>query len=302
MIVDAHSHLMWYPDHLDKRYAEAALASKLVKLKRSGGEAYQGKLDLHAYDSLPEEHWKASEPAGKVVVFGLQARHSGIWIPNEIIAHYRDEHPEKIEGWASVDPTQDGYLDEFYHCIETLKLTGLKLGPIYQNIHPQDPRMHPLYAVCQKLGMPIMFHQGTTFPRQAPLKYASPLQIEDIAIQYPELKMIIAHLGHPFEDETVAVIRKQPNVFTDISAVHYRPWRYWDSMVKAVEYGVENKILLASDFPSGTITNVINGLKNINKVVDGTPLPRISDEVIDMIMHENWKSIFPQWASSNKEV
>ena len=79
--------------------------------------------------------------------------------------------------------------------------------------------------------MPIMWHQGTTFPSQAKLRWGSPLQLEDIAMEFPDLRMIIAHLGHPWEEDMVALIRKCPNVYTDISAVHYRPWRYWQAMV-----------------------------------------------------------------------
>lgn len=67
MIVDVHSHLMWYPDHYSNGYAKEALASKLVKLKTSGGAAYSAHLDLHAYDSTPEEHWRASAEADRVV-------------------------------------------------------------------------------------------------------------------------------------------------------------------------------------------------------------------------------------------
>ena len=72
-----------------------------------------------------------------------------------------------------------------------------------------------------------MWHQGTTFPSRARLKWGLPLQLEDVAMDFPDLKMIIAHLGHPWEEDMTALVRKCPNVYTDISAVHYRPWRYW---------------------------------------------------------------------------
>lgn len=137
-----------------------------------------------------------------------------------------------------------------------------------------------------------MWHQGATFPSQARLKWGLPLQLEDVAMEFPELRMIIAHLGHPWEVDTVVLIRKCPNVYTDISAVHYRPWRYWQAMVTAMEYGVEQKILLGSDFPSASITNVIAGLRSVNKVVAGTKLPTIPREVQDLIICENWKRFF----------
>jgi len=287
---------MWYPDHLSQQYAEEALASKLIKLKNSGGEAYSAKLDLHSYDAKPEDHWKASEAADKVIVFGLQAKASGIWVPNELIAGYARQHPGKIEGWASVDPNEPDCVAQLDYCVKTLGLKGLKLGPVYQHFDPQDRRHWPLFKKCQELGLPIMWHQGTTFPSRARLNWGRPLQLEDIAMDFPDLKMIIAHLDHPWEEDMVALIRKCPNVYTDISAVHYRPWRYWQAMVTAMEYGVMHKILLASDFPSASITNVINGLRNVNKPVEGTSLPHISKEIQDRIIYENWKEFFAQWA------
>ena len=296
MIVDCHSHLMWYPDHVGERYAQEALASKLIKLKYSGGEAHAAKLDLHSYDSTPEMHWEVSKAADKVVVFGLHARPVGVVVPNELIAEYARQHPDKIEGWASVNPAEPDCIEQLEYCVRDLGLKGLKLGPVYQHFDPQDRKHWPFFKKVQEFGLPIMWHQGTTFPSQAKLKWGLPLQLEDLAMDFPDLKMIIAHLGHPWEQDTVVLIRKCPNVYTDISAVHYRPWRYWQAMMTAMEYGVAHKILLGSDFPSGTITNVINGLRNVNKPVEGTGLPQIPREIQDRIIYENWKEFFPHWA------
>lgn len=295
MIVDIHSHVMWYPEHVSERYAQEALASKLVKLRMSGGQAYQGRLDLHSYDAHPEDHWTASEPADRVVVFGLQARAVGVWVPNELIADYARQHPEKLEGWASVDPNEPDCVEQLERCVRELGLRGLKLGPVYQHFDPQDRKHWPLFAKCDQLGIPIMWHQGTTFPSQARLRWGQPLQLEDVAMDFPSLRMIIAHLGHPWEEDTVALIRKCPNMYADISACHYRPWRYWQAMATAMEYGVTHKLLLGSDFPSGTITNVINGLRAVNKPVEGTHLPHISTEIQDQIIGENWKAFEPRW-------
>lgn len=295
MIVDCHSHLMWYPDHVSERYAEEALASKLVKLAMSGGGAYSARLDLHSYDARPEEHWAVSKDADRVVVFGLEARAVGVCVPNEVVADYVREHPEKLVGWASIDPTQGDCVARLNHAVEDLGLCGLKLGPAYQHFDPADRQFWPLYKRCDELNLPIMWHQGTTFPSLARLKWANPLQLEDIAMDFPQLRMIIAHLGHPWEDDTIALVRKAPNVYTDISAVHYRPWRYWQAMVTAMEYGVTHKILLGSDFPSATLANVIQGLRQVNAPVEGTPLPKIPAEIQEQIVHENWKSFFPEW-------
>jgi len=296
MIVDVHSHLMWYPDHISEPFAQEALASKLVKLERSGGAVYQGALDLHSYDATPELHWAASASADRVIVFGLQARATGLWVPNEVVAEYVAQHPDKLIGWASVDPNEPDCVEALEHAVGDLGLRGLKLGPAYQHFDPTDRRHWPLYEACRRLGIPIIWHQGTTFPSRARLRVSSPLALEDAAMDFPEVPMIIAHLGHPWEEDVVALIRKAPNVYADISACHYRPWRYWMAMATAHEYGVTHKLLLGSDFPSGTIDNVIDGLRRVNDPVEGTRLPRIPEDAIERIIEHNWKGIFPSWA------
>ncbi len=295
MIVDVHSHLIWYPDHVSEEWAQEALNSKLVKLKFSGGLAHAASLDLHSYDSKPEDHWKAAQQADKTVVFGLQAKAAGAWVPNELIAEYAAAHPDRIIGWASVDPNEPDCIAQLEYAVNTLKLTGLKLGPAYQHFDPTDPKHRPFFAAVQRLGIPIIWHQGTTFPSRAKLRWATPLLLEDIALEFPDIRMIVAHLGHPWEEDLIALIRKAPNMYADISAVHYRPWRYWQAMVTAMEYGVTHKLLLASDFPSATIDNVIAGLRNVNAIVEGTKFPTIPTEIQERIIHENWREAFPEW-------
>ncbi len=297
MIVDVHSHIMWYPDHISEETARDALASKLVKVEHSGGEVHAARLDLHSYDSRPQDHWEAAQQADKVVVFGMSARPTGISVPNELIAEYVASHPEKLIGWASVNPADDDAIDQLDHCVTDLGLSGLKVGPTYQHFDPTDRSHWPFFRRCSELGIPIMWHQGTTFPASARLRWALPLLLEDVAMAFPDLRMIIAHLGHPWEEDVIALIRKTPNMYADISAVHYRPWRYWQAMVTAMEYGVTHKLLLASDYPSGTLSNVINGLRGINDIVEGTKLPTIPTEIQDGIIYENWKQPFPEFQS-----
>ncbi|MFO1539558.1 MAG: amidohydrolase family protein [Chloroflexota bacterium] len=296
MIVDVHTHVMWYPDHIGERFAQEALASKLVKLRMSGGAAYSASLDLHSYDSTPAQHWAASTTADRVVVFGLQAKATGVWVPNEVIADYVRLHPEKLVGWASVDPGEPDAIDRLRHAVNDLGLRGLKVGPAYQHFDPTDRAHWPFFAEVERLGIPTIWHQGTTFPSQARLRISTPLLLEDLAMAFPGMRMIVAHLGHPWEEDLVALIRKAPNVWADNSACHYRPWRYWQAMATALEYGVTHKILLGSDFPSGTVDNVIDGLRRVNAPVEGTRLPHIPENVIEAIIHENWKGVFPEWA------
>ena len=139
-------------------------------------------------------------------------------------------------------------------------------------------------------------HQGTSFVRPGPLKYANPIQLEDIAVACPDLRIVIAHMGHPWEDECVVLIRKHPNLYTNISALHYRPLRHYQAFMSAIEYGVEHKLIFGSDFPSATAPQVIAGQHKVNDVVEGTNLPKIPDEMIHNIIYENWKRFLPEYA------
>jgi uncharacterized protein len=296
VIVDTHTHLMWYPDHISDEYANAALASKLVKLRQSAGKAHADHLDLHSYDSRPDDHWQVSQEVDRVVVFGLKAPRAGIDVPNEVVAEYAAAHRDRVVGWASVDPNDQDCVGQLEYAARELGLRGLKLGPVYQHFDPTDHRHFPLWAKAVELGIPTIWHQGTTFPRDAPLKWANPIQLEEIALAFPQLVMIVAHLGHPWETETVVTIRKQPNMYADVSAIHYRPWRMWQALVTAQEYGVEHKLLFGSDYPSARPSQVIEGLRTVNDLIAGTRLPRVTEETIDGILHRNHAAIFPEWA------
>lgn len=223
-------------------------------------------------------------PFERVVVFGLKARRTGYWVPDSYIADFVAQAPDKLVGFAGCDPTQPRYMQELEHAVEDLGLQGLKMGPIYAGFDPRDPQCNPIYAYCQTKGLPIVFHTGTTYNRDAPLEYTRPLLFDEVAIRYPELHMVLAHLGHPFYDECLAVIRKQPHVYADISALYYRPWQFYNMLILAQEYGVTHKLLFGTDYPFAFAQESIDGLRNINHITGNSGLPRITEETIEGIL------------------
>lgn len=271
MIVDCHSHIFEYPGHLSEELVRQANAI-----------ARGTPLDLH---TPSQKHWEAMRNVDRVIVFGLRALHSGFAVPNEYVAEYASQHSDKVIGFAGIDPVHDDCQETLDNAINKLKLKGVKLGPIYQNIHPTDKRMMEIYKFCEAWNLPIMIHQGTTFPRQAPLKYAPPILLEEVALQFPNLKMVIAHLGHPWIDETLVLIRKQPNVYADISALHYRPWQFYGALISAKEYGVLGKLLFGSDYPFTTPEATCDALRNFNRMVEGTNMPRLTEAEIENLIH-----------------
>jgi len=227
---------------------------------------------------------KEMEPFQRVIVFGLKAQRTGYWVPDDYIADFVAKAPDKLIGFASCDPTQPAYMGELEYAIKSLGLKGLKMGPIYAGFDPRDYHCDPVYEYCESKGIPVIFHTGTTFNRDAPLKFSRPWLFDEVAIKYPELRMVLAHLGHPFYDECLAVIRKHPNVYADISALYYRPWQFYNMLILAQEYKVTHKLLFGTDYPFAGSNESIEGLRNVNHIIGSSSLPRVSDEVLEGIL------------------
>jgi len=202
---------------------------------------------------------------------------------NENTADFVKASSNRI-GFMSVDPNRHDWIDEMEKSIH-LGLVGIKLGANYQRFDPLGREALRLYGRAEKLGLPILFHTGASPVREAPLLYAHPLVTDEVAMRFPDLKIIMAHIGHPWVRETVVVIRKHPNVYADVSAIYTRPWMTYEALVLATEWGVMDKLLFGSDFPVTTPAYAIERLLAVNDILDGTKLPRISLEHIENIIH-----------------
>lgn len=194
------------------------------------------------------------------------------------------DDPGKRIGFASVNPAHPGFLDELERARE-LGLVGLKLGANYQEFEPLGDSAMELYGYCEREGLPILFHQGASPIRHAPLRYTHPLVTDEIAIAFPELRIVMAHMGHPWARETVVTVRKHPHVYADVSSIYLRPWVCYESLLFAMEWGATGKLLLGSDFPIANTAEAIAGLRRVNDIVAGTAMPKIPDDVIESIIH-----------------
>jgi uncharacterized protein len=270
MIVDIHSHAWAYPRHFNEDFRRQASRA------RAGQE-----VDL----TVRLADYQASAPADTVtVVFGGKARLSGLWVDDQFVADYVAQDPAHLLGFLSLDPTQPGWQEELRYGHQHLGLRGIKLMPMYCGFRPDDPQYDPLWDYAQRHGLPVLLHTGTTFIAQAPLDCTLPRHLDPVAIRFPELRIVAAHLGHPYEGECVVLIRKHPHVYADLSALHYRPWQLYHSLMLAQEYGVWHKILLGSDYPFTTINATLAGLRTLNDQLTGTALPRLSLEQIERLI------------------
>lgn len=274
MIVDVHSHYFRYPDHFDDNFRDQA------KRARAGVE-----VDL----TVRYEEYRATCPddVTTTIVFGGKARLSGLWVEDQIVADYVALHPDRLIGFMALDPTQDGWQDEMRDGHQRLGLRGIKLMPMYAGFFPYDERLDPLWQYATKHQLPVLLHTGTTFVSQAPLEYTLPRHIDVVARRFPDVKIIMAHLGHPYEGECIAVIRKHDNVYADISALHYRPFQFYHSLMLVQEYGVWHKLLFGTDYPFTTVNATLQTLDQLSDMFAVSSAGRLNPEAIQKMIHRD---------------
>ena len=269
-IIDVHSHFWCYPDHFNDDFRQQS------RRARAGAE-----VDLTVRF---EDYQRTSVPDVRTIVFGGKARLSGLWVDDRSVRNYVDGHPDQLIGFLSLDPTQDGWERDLKTGHQELGLRGIKLMPMYAGFRPDENWLAPLWEYAQQHQLPVLLHTGTTFISQAPLECTLPRHLDPVAARYPELRIILAHLGHPYEGECVAVIRKHPHVYADLSALHYRPFQLYHSLMLVQEYGVWNKVLFGTDYPFTTVQASMDGLRGLNAMLTGTALPRLNEEAIERLI------------------
>jgi predicted TIM-barrel fold metal-dependent hydrolase len=273
MIIDVHSHAWDFPADFTEDFVRQA------KRARAGME-----VDLTV---RYEDYRRTATPDTKTIVFGGKARLSGVWVDDEYVARYVAAHPDTLIGFLSVDPTQGGWQGELEDGHKRLGLRGIKLLSMYAGFQPDDPRLDPLWQYATRHRLPVLLHTGTTFVAQAPLDCTLPRHLDRVAMRFPDVKIIMAHLGHPYEGECVVTIRKHPNVYADVSALHYRPFQLYHSLMLVQEYGVWDKVLFGTDYPFTTVDASIDGLRKLNTMLEGTALPRLNAEAIETMIHRD---------------
>lgn len=282
MIVDVHTHPPTHRDHVPQQrtWAPTGRPDQAIRWTRTWAEYMQAMAPVH-----------------RAIVFGiamLPGQREAIDPPtygsgnlNDRVALLVREYPDKLIGFLSVHPDAPDALDELERATSDLGLRGLKLGPNYQQFDPLSDRALAVYAKAERMGLPILFHQGTSPLSDAPLRYAHPLVMDEIAARFPELRIVMAHMAHPWQSDCIAVIRKHPHVYADISAQFYRPWSLYNCLRLATEWSVLDKLLFGSDFPVATPQETIEGTRRVNTILEGTALPRVPEDELEAIFRRD---------------
>jgi len=272
VITDVHTHF-WTPDHQGSPWSDG-----LQRVNRRLSEEEIDRVTLESYT-------ERVVPAERTIVFGLQAHASGIVVPNDAVADFVRKVGGRTVGFMSVDPTRHDACDEIERCHADLGLRGIKLGPIYQGTSPLNPLTLRVFKTAERLGLPVMIHQGAIFANAGRLADSVALLLDDVAIAFPELRIVIAHMGHPWIYETVTVMRRHPNVYADTSAIPSRPTVLANALIAAKEYGVLHKVLFGSDSPMVNAASAVDGLRRVVAQTQRNGYTAITDEELHDLLH-----------------
>ncbi|HWL76525.1 amidohydrolase family protein [Microbacterium sp.] len=190
------------------------------------------------------------------VVFPVDTeRHMGdSRVPNLDVAAAARRHPDVMIPFASIDPRRPDAIREARDLIENHGVKGFKFHPSIQGFATDEPAAYELYEVLAGYGSIALFHSGQTgIGRTSPggggvrLKHSNPMLLDDIAVDFPELRLIIAHPSFPWQAEALAVARHKQNVFIDLSG--WSPKYFEEQLVQHANSLISDKVLFGSDFP-----------------------------------------------------
>ena len=287
MIVDVHTHIPTHRDNVpsdEERVNDVMRPDVRVRLNNSFEDYIRdmGPVDKAIAFGV------AINPVGSEDDMGVMRAQREI---NDTASALAETYPDKVIGFMSVHPGDANVMEELERCTEDLGLRGMKLAPNYQGFDPLGHDARRVYEFAERRGLPIVFHQGTAPMRTAPLMYAHPIVMDDLAMDYPDLKIVMAHMGHPWHEDCIAVIRKHPNVYADVSGQFYRPWQNYNGMRLAYEWSVLHKLLFASDWPLTTPLETMNSLTGFNDFARRHSLPEVPFEMLESIVRRDALSL-----------
>jgi uncharacterized protein len=254
--------------------------------------------DGHAVNEAAQKYFGASSdlPAGAgiaeyyrsrkmaCVAFSVDERLTGRkQLPNDQVAAIAAENSDAMIAFASVDPTHGAKaVEEARRLIASGGFRGFKLHPPIQQFHANDRIAYPFYEVLAEAKMPVIFHTGHsgigTGMRGGGgvrLKYGNPMDIDDVAVDFPDMPIIMAHPSFPWQDEAISVCLHKTQVYIDLSG--WSPKYFSPTLIQYANTLLKHKMLFGSDFPLITPERWL---------ADFAKIP-IKDEVRPLILKEN---------------
>jgi len=217
------------------------------------------------------------------VVFSVDERLTGRrQIPNDDVIALAAENSDIMIAFASIDPMRGAEAVTEARRLISSGARGFKLHPPVQQFRPNDKNVYPFYEVIAAARLPVIFHTGhsgigTGMPGGGGirLKYGNPMDIDDVAVDFPEMPIILAHPSFPWQEEAISICLHKPQVFIDLSG--WSPKYFSQNLLQYANTLLKHKMLFGSDFP---LITPDRWLADFEKIA-------IRDEVRPLILKEN---------------
>jgi predicted TIM-barrel fold metal-dependent hydrolase len=207
--------------------------------------------------TIPEvaQYYRERHMAAVIFTVDNEAEMGHTRIANEEVAEVAAENADVLIPFASIDPAK-GKLGarEARRLIEDYGVRGFKFHPSTQGFYPNDRKAYVLYEVIAAAGLPALFHTGQTGAGAgAPggmgikLKFSNPMYLDDVAADFPDMPIIMAHPSFPWQDEALAVATHKPNVYIDLSG--WSPKYFPANLIQYTNTLLKDRILFGSDYP-----------------------------------------------------
>ncbi len=179
---------------------------------------------------------------------------------NELIVNLQEKFPERFIGIFGAEPLDSRNvfnkqrLKEFKAAAKDHNIKGLWFGPPYSHFYANDRRVYPFYEAAVELDAVVFFHYGGGIgggggnASGAPMKYAQPVILDDVVIDFPDLRINVEHMAFPCTEELLALMKHAPNVYTDVCELFTRPTVLAWYVMMAKEYGVVDRVIWGSDY------------------------------------------------------
>jgi len=205
----------------------------------------------------------------------------GPLISNDEVAAFVREYPQRLVGVASVDLLHPMVaVRELRRAVKHLGMKAVRVLPWLWNLPPNDRHYYPLYAECIELNIPFCLQVGHTGPL-CPSEPGRPIPyLDEVALDFPELRLVGGHIGYPWTDEMIALATKYENVYIDTSA--YKPSRFPPSLTAYLRAHGRRKVLFGSNYPMITPQACAEEVGSL----------ALDEETTRFFLHENAERVF----------
>ena len=193
-----------------------------------------------------------------------------------------------VAGFTIDNHTQED-LENYKRWLKDDIIKGIKLYCGYEHHYPYDERYQIVIDMCIEFGCPLMIHTGDAFSHRAKVKYSHPLNVDDVAVDNPELKIVMCHIGNPWITDCQEILYKNKNVFADISGLIVGDFTlageiHYTNKIKEILNYVDSPhhLLYGSDWPISNMTSYITFVQKLE----------LDKESLELLMFKNVKSIF----------